>query len=124
MSIIVDEKYRGKKEFYEVYCKLIETAKQEAIICYGKDIATIMNLPTQGEHMAREVGQILGEISECEHNNKRPLLSSVVVREDTKSPGEGFFKLARQLGKLEPNQDKATFWQNELQDVYNTWRER
>ena len=117
---VVSRKYFGTKEFFKVYCKLIKTAQKRETIYY-KDVAQIMGLPTQGEHMAKETGWMLGEISENEHNHGRALLSAVVVRKDIKMPGEGFSKLARQLGKLAQGQNEQTFWQNELQDVYNTW---
>ena len=70
--------------------------------------------------MAREVGQLLGEISEWEHNHGRPLLSAVVIRKDTGMPGEGFFSLAKQL-KICQGQNKQSLRQKELKNVYSTW---
>jgi len=116
---VISKKYFGSKEFLKVYCELIKAAQQRKTIYY-EDIARIMKLPTRGDHMAKEVGQILGEISECEHNQGRPLLSAIVIRKDTGMPGEGFFKLARQLNKFQ-GQDEQNFWKNELQAVYGTW---
>jgi hypothetical protein len=117
--IVVSRKYFGNEIFLKVYSKLIRTAHKRKTIYY-KDVAEIMGLPIRGEHMAREVGQILGEISEWEHDEGRPLLSAVVIREDIGIPGEGFFKLARELGKFQ-GQNEQDFWQNELQDVHNIW---
>ena len=115
-------KYLGTKEFFEVYCKLIHTAKAGNTIHY-EDIAQIMGLPLSGNYMAREVGEMLGVISTIEHFLGRPMLSAVVVRKDTGEPGDGFFELAENLGKFNPNsqQKKSSFWQQELQNVYNTW---
>ena len=74
--------------------------------------------------MAREVGEMLGVISTIEHFLGRPMLSAVVVRKDTGKPGNGFFELAKSLGKFNPNsQRKNSFWQQELQNVYNTWND-
>ncbi|WP_295221319.1 hypothetical protein [uncultured Chryseobacterium sp.] len=44
------------------------------------------------------IGSILGEISEYEHDNKRPLLSALVIRLSDGEEGEGFYKLAERLG--------------------------
>ncbi len=115
-------KYLGRKEFFEVYCKLIEAAKGKAVIHY-ENIAQIMNLPSSGNYMAREVGEMLGIISALEHFFGRPMLSAVVVRKDTGEPGDGFFELAESLGKFNPaSQARSSFWRQEVQDVYNTWQ--
>jgi len=88
-----------------------------------------MNLQGRGQHMAKETGHILGEISEDEHNQDRPspMLSAVVVQKTGKKkgiPGDGFFVLAVNLGKLGSNatdQGKRQFWENELQETYRQW---
>jgi len=41
---------------------------------------------------------MLDEINRYEHREGRPLLSAVVVVQEDNKPGEGFFKLARELG--------------------------
>jgi hypothetical protein len=42
-----------------------------------QDIAVILGVPIQGEHLAKDVGYLLGEISEDEVLNGRPMLSAV-----------------------------------------------
>jgi len=44
------------------------------------------------------IGGILGDISVHEHNNVRPLLSSLVLRSGDSYEGDGFYKLAETLG--------------------------
>ena len=44
-----------------------------------------------------EIGWILGETSEHEYQNKRPLLSAVVVSKSGYE-GDGFYKLGEELG--------------------------
>jgi hypothetical protein len=72
--------------------------------------------------MARQVGQVLGEISENEHRAGRPMLSAIAVNE-AGVPGEGFFKLARRLGKLATQDARAEeqFLNSERNAVYATW---
>lgn len=119
---VYGQKYFGKKEFGNVYCKLIEVAREHKTVSYGK-IAQIMGIPQSGNYMGRETGQMLGEISQFEHKHKRPLLSAVVVKSDLKIPGDGFFRLANNLGKFKggSKQDKIEFWKQERQAVYTTW---
>ncbi len=116
---VVNKKYFSTQEFLKVYYKLIRTAQKGKVVYY-EDIARIMQLPARGDYMAREVGQMLGEISEWEHNQGRPMLSGVVIRKDKEIPGEGFFTLAKQL-KIFKGRNKQSLWQKELKDVYNAW---
>ena len=44
------------------------------------------------------IGKILGEISIYEHENNRPLLSALVIRAGDNYEGDGFYKLAQDLG--------------------------
>jgi len=46
----------------------------------------------------KDLGNILGEISIFEHENNRPLLSSLVLRAGDHYEGDGFYKLAEELG--------------------------
>ena len=80
-----------------------------------------MGLPQSGSHMGKQVGLILGEISEDEVRAGRPMLSSVAVGVNGK-PGPGFFGLARDLGRLDQNKDESAFWKEELLAAYSAWR--
>lgn len=83
-----------------------------------------MGLPPQGQYMGAEAGHLLGEISEDEHDHGRPMLSALAVSAVTGMPGEGFFKLARNLGKLTNStlEAKGQFWENERNAVYAVWK--
>jgi hypothetical protein len=115
-------KYFGGKKFNDVYQKLIEAAKKRKFVCY-KEIGKIMGIHKPGNYLGWETGRMLGEISKFEHEHGRPLLSAVVIRSDLKRPGDGFFKLAKELGKFkgESKEDQKKFWNRELQAVYTTW---
>ena len=39
-------------------------------------------------------------------------------------PGPGFFGLARELGRLDQNEDKSAFWKTERDDAYKASRRR
>ena len=51
----------------------------------------------------------------------RPMLSSVAVGVNGKG-GSGFFGLARELGRLDQNEDETVFWKDELLAAYSAWR--
>ena len=118
----VSSKYRGTKEYHLAYMTLITAAQYRGLVTYAR-IAQILGITQPGHHMAREVGQLLGEISEDEHLNGRPMLSALAVGV-TGRPGEGFFALARGLGKLstEDPAESERFWQSERERVYETWK--
>lgn len=112
-------RYRGKREYGLIYTELITAAKYRGTVTY-QEIAQIMGLPLQGNHMSREVGWVLGEISEDELKNGRPMLSAIAVGVNGK-PGAGFFDWARKLGRL-TSEDEWAFWESECKAVYDTWK--
>lgn len=62
-------------------------------LCEKANLNLDMSIPAD----RGEIGKILGHISRYEHENERPLLSSVVVTKNMEQ-GDGFFKLAEELG--------------------------
>jgi hypothetical protein len=62
----------------------------------------------------RDFGRLLGEVSKAEYAKGHPLITSVVVREDTGEPGKGF------LG-LEGFPTTREFWLIELKRVHDYW---
>jgi len=116
------DRYRGTREYMLVYCEMIRAARYGGTTTY-QAIARILNLPLTGSHMGREVGNVIGAISEDELNHGRPMLSAIVVGVSGR-PGEGFFDWARKLGRLHDDSDEAQerFWEAEKQEVYDTWR--
>jgi len=121
-------KYLGKKCWCIIYCKLIDMARKTATPINYDPIAEIMGKSPgerMGKYWPKETGHLLGEISDFEHSNGRPMLSALVINKGTEKPGEGFFKLARHLGKLKSvsEKDEKPFWEQELQAVYDAWKE-
>ena len=56
-----------------------------------------------------------------EHHAGRPLLSAVVVNQDSGVPGDGFFLLANSLGHFREGDSQKAYWQWELLRVYEEW---
>ena len=112
-------KYWESVEYYEVYSLLIQAAKFHGVVEY-MEVALILGITQPGNHMSREVGQVLGEISKNETEHSRPMLSAVVVT-TSKTPGEGFYAYAQDLERWDGKGDKELFWKKELRAVYKTW---
>jgi hypothetical protein len=111
--------YRNTKEYAFIHAELITAAKYRGTVTY-QEIAKIIGLPMKGNFMGSQIGHLLGEISEDEVTNKRPMLSAIAVGVSGE-PGPGFFTLAKQLGKLPDGMDKKTFWREQCKAVYETW---
>jgi len=116
------KKYKGQIIFQKVYWELIQAAQYRGYVTY-QEIAQMMSLPLTGSYMGKEVGQMLGEISEEEQERGRPMLSAVAVGVSD-SPGEGFFVLAKRLEHQfeDTPSDKNEFWEEEKQKVYQTYQ--
>lgn len=108
--------YRGTTKYFRVLAELVCAAQYRGVTTY-QHLATIMGLPQSGQHMAREVGKVLGEISEDELAAGRPILSAVAVGVHGK-PGVGFFNFAREHGRLSSGDDEAAFWMGEQALTY------
>jgi hypothetical protein len=115
-------KYRGKKTFLLVYRELINAAENHEFVTY-REIAKIIGVPPSGNFMSKEVGHVLGEISEDELKYGRPMLSSLAVKTDTHRPGDGFFGLAKDKGLLHDDspQGREQFWKTTCEQVYQKW---
>lgn len=75
-----------------------------------------------------EIGGILGDISEFEFDNKRPLLSVVVRSKKDGSVGEGFFELCENLEIISDSEklnkdEKEEFEIKELNKCHGFWRD-
>lgn len=115
-------KYRGSKAYYLVYSELITAARYRGTITY-QEIAKIMGLPMSGNYMGSQIGWVLGEISEEEVKNGRPMLSAIAVSAKGK-PNPGFYNWVRKLYDLkdDENFDEEAFWNEECTKVYETWK--
>ena len=95
--------------------RLIEIARNESLVTYG-ELEPLAEIP------AVSIGPlVLDAISRDEASEGRPTLSAVVVNADTRNPGDGFYRLASEVGRAaSPNPDVA-FWAAELKALYEYW---
>lgn len=78
---------------------LIEAAHKHGIVYY-QDLCNACNLKLDMHNNPADrgiIGSILGEISRYEYENKRPLLSAIVLSKSGEE-GDGFYKMCEQFG--------------------------
>jgi hypothetical protein len=103
-----------------VYNKLKETAGRKQLITY-KELAAAAGLDWNKDYgQCRQIFPILKAICTAEVREGRSMLSVVVVRQDTRMPGSGFFALARKLGRYDGGTDHY-FWTAERDAVWDLW---
>ena len=112
--------YRGTPLYTLILAELVTAARYRGITTY-QHIAAIMDLPSSGQHMGRQIGLILGEISEDEVKHGRPMLSAVAVGVSGE-PGTGFYAAAKDLGRTPTDDPDKAFWERERNAVYDTWK--
>ena len=117
---VVSDKYRGTITYVRVLGEPVRAAEYKGVTTY-QDTAPIMKLPQRGSHMGREVGHILGEISEDEFQAGRSMLSAVAVNVNGK-PGPGFFTLARELGRPCREDEERNRLSGSLSAMQPMWR--
>lgn len=116
---VVRIKYFNTIEYWGVFAALVHAAQSGSTVPYVA-VAEAMGLSKRGNHMANEVGHLLGEISERETHSDRPMLSAIAVNR-LGNPGKGFFVLAKRLGRMLGTNTDATFLHRERRRVFRTW---
>ncbi len=106
----------------DVYEHLKQVAHEERTVTYS-EIALMIGLNMQSQLDRTELGHVLGAIATYEHRQGRPLLSAVTVFSNDGYPSNGFFNLAKELGKYtgSTEMDRLAFFANELKEVYQYW---
>jgi len=126
------------EEFTELVKKaypiLIDVAKRESLITYG-EIGGRIGLYIGSDWFQLKIGIVVGACSGHEHEKGRPLISSIVVNEMTRHPGQGYWGLPgilsnirrdRRYWDVEPgdymNEEMAGFWASQVKKVYEWWK--
>lgn len=85
--------------------------------CTYKTISDELGIEWSQAH--RRLPPILGQVSEMEHDYKRPLLTAIVVSQKGNC-GDGFFEMAKRAGVNFVDRDK--FQEEEQRRVFDYWR--
>ncbi len=112
------EYYEWEAAKSEMRSVLIERARHGKTISYSDLIAQVMTISFEPESYA--FAAMLGEISSEEAAAGRGMLSVVVVQKSGEmQPGQGFFDLAKRLGR--DTTDTMKCWIDELRHVHHVW---
>ena len=106
-----------------IYDKLKEVARQKQLNTY-KELAAVVGLDWNKNYgRCRQIFPILKAICPAEVKQGKPMLGAIVIRQDTRMPGAGFFASARKLGRYQSGTDYS-FWITERDAVWNFWSSR
>ena len=100
---------------WDIREKLIRVAKDKKTICYSE-------LGSEFGINARQVGEVVGEISIYERRQDHPLLSAVVVLKNMGIPSKGFWEGPTYEQARKRGVSKQDFWKSELNRVYDYWQ--
>lgn len=103
----------------ELHQALLGAARARSYLRYSQ-VGTIVGLDMREPGDRAEIGRLLDQISEGEHANGRPLLSAVVIHVQDNMPGNGFFAMARRVGRFAGG-DELQFWLAEINAVWQQW---
>lgn len=116
----MSSKWKNSKEYFIAYSIIINAA-QHFGFCTYQEIAQAIGISTAGSYMGKIVSELIGLISQNEIEQGRPMLSSIVVGVSGK-PGDGYYEWAKELGLLQEDDDKETFWKKQCQLIYDEWK--
>ena len=100
--------------------RLIAAARAGELVHYA-ELAKMLGIDMDNPYFGAQVGKVLGQISEDEVADGRPMLSAIVVSKDTMLPGYGFFTLGQQLRQTEPDEDDLAFAIRQIRRVHDYW---
>ena len=107
-----------------LYNELVRLARSQALAAYS-DVSPLIGLSMDREEDRNEIARLLEEIAVHEHEERRPMLTALVVhRGNDNNPGEGFFAIAQGLGLYNGGRDqlsRLTFWVRQVTEVHNHW---
>ncbi|MBN2331379.1 MAG: hypothetical protein JXC85_06195 [Candidatus Aenigmarchaeota archaeon] len=110
-----------------IYNKIKEVArkgKSDNIkgIIYYEELMSLVGLGHENpDDRYHEIGKILDDINRADRKKTGLLITAVVVRKDTKMPGNGFFELAFELGCFNKWGQRYRFWVDEIKRVWDYW---
>jgi hypothetical protein len=89
------DEFRDKvgKAYIELINIAINVPYKEITISYGR-LGVKIGLPPLTEWFPLKMAFICGVCSEYEHTHGRPLISALVINEETNRPGKGFWGLS------------------------------
>jgi hypothetical protein len=121
--LVVPKTYNDTPRYDLARAALIMAANSRTLFTYT-GIAELVGFPTVAHQMISTVGRLIGEISDRESEEGRPMLSAIVVDKNSGLAGPGFFKLVRDRNLLTSTSKAAEkrFLDKEKTKVFDYWK--
>ena len=107
-----------------LYDELVNLARTQRISAYS-DVSPLVGLSMTIDQDREQIALLLSEIAWHEHQNNRPMLTSLIVHKGgDNNPGEGFFAIAKEFSLFNGSRDpilRLEFWANQVRLVHNLW---
>ncbi len=116
----VERNYLATPTHKLIYARLKEVARRHGPPIGYKVVFEIMGVKPSN-YAGSTAGKLLDDINHYTELLDKPMISALVVSQERKIPGNGFFELAVRLGKLPvgaSDGEKKAFWKEELEKVY------
>lgn len=109
----------------EIYSKLKEIAKRQETINYSQ-FASDCNIPYTSVEERNQFHHLLGEISEFEISNGRPMLSVLIHHKGDieRTPGKGFFELADKLVQRNQGETDKQMKYRIIKECWKFWKDK
>jgi hypothetical protein len=109
----------------KIYKKLKEIAKRQETITYSQ-FASDCNIPYSDVDERNLFHHMLGDISEFEVKEGRPMLSVLVHHKGDvlRTPGPGWFNLADKLGQRKVGEPDLNLKNRIIKECWAYWREK
>jgi hypothetical protein len=104
---------------HTLYDRLVDIARKRTYTTYT-DVAPLVGLDMEIAADREHMSLLLTEIARFEEENRRPMLTAVVIHRSDNIPGEGFFTIAKEFGRFD-GRDKLRFWVDALNEVHIHW---
>jgi transcriptional regulator with XRE-family HTH domain len=113
---------------YWVRAHLIALAKRRQVTDYSELNEKLkLNMKLEFNWARQKMGVILSNICLFEHYESRPLLSVLVIDRNLEEPGSGFYRLARDIGTYNGQEDdsvaRGAYFETELAQTFLYWQE-
>ena len=113
---------KNAEHMAKLYASLLSVARSGEPKYYS-DIAPVVGLDMNDPNDRLEIGELLGHISRAEVAHHRPMLSSLIVHKaDFASIGEGFYRLATELGRIKKGEKREDFLIREMNATIAIWK--
>jgi hypothetical protein len=106
-----------------LYDRLLTAARAQETVFYG-EVAQLLGLDLADPSASEQIAERLAEISRHEVGERRPMLSSIVVRLEDHLPGPEFVRLGQELGQVAAGEDEVGFAVRQIKMTHGYWQEK